>query len=107
MTELPTRQHHVLLIPVEGVIELLHSDLPINVEAVLKERSEGTYVALDFEVDGEPGGTVHFLTPDQGEPNFRARQAMIWLCNVHIVLDGNVGFTNVAPELVAAMVQDL
>lgn len=81
----------IFLIPLSGVYELILDRT--DVRAVLEERDTGVYVALNFEVDGVPGGVVHFLAREDAYENHRARRALADLCGAHVILTGDVAFT--------------
>jgi hypothetical protein len=97
---------HHLLIPTTGDLELLHTDN--SAQAILALYEGGTPVTLDFTVDGEPGGTVTFAVSNpHTETNPRAREALVWLTGVHLVIDGTAILTGVSPDLVAELVKDI
>ena len=98
---------HALLVSPEGLLEVLHSELDIDVRSYLEARGEGTYVALNIEVDGEPGGQVHFLADPTGEMNPRARDVLASLTGVHVILTGSVAFTGLSPERTVELVRDV
>ena len=99
--------HSLLLIPMEGDLELFNSDLPINVEATLLERSEGVAIHLDMYIDDESNGSLHFLIKPNDERNYRAERGVTFMTGMHIELTGNVAMLNAQPALVDALVREL
>jgi hypothetical protein len=94
----------IFVIPLTGVYELiLDRDDP---RAVLEERDTGTYVAMNFEVDSNPGGVVHFLVREDAYENHRARRALADLCGAHVILTGDVAFTGLDAVTVTSLVHD-
>jgi hypothetical protein len=97
---------HHLWIPPVGSIELVHTD--DTGEELLTRRTEGTVVRLHFKVDGEPGGVAYCCVSDPPQwANFRASNALAWLCGLNVEFNGPVVFSGVAPELVAELVRDI
>lgn len=99
--------NHLLLVPPEGLLQVLHSDLPIDARTYLEAEGQGAYVGLHIDADGQPGGVVHFLTSPTGPLNDRARQVLASLTGVHVILTGTVAFTGLEPARVAEMVRDV
>lgn len=99
--------HHCLLINPQGLLEVLHSDLPIEPVNYLADTEEGVYIALNISVDGHEGGQVHFVSDPHGSLNPRARDALASLTGVHVVLTGTVAFTGLEPAKVAELVREV
>ena len=100
--------HHILVIPMEGRAELIHAIVPVDTQQLLSEYgADGSFVSLAFEVDNQPGGRVSYMVQENGEENHRARRALAWLCDVHLVITGPAVFTDVDPALVTDLVKDL
>lgn len=97
---------HALLVPVQGVLELVQSDAPIDVEALLRERGVGNYFHTVLEVDTEPVGEAAFLVHQHSPENPRARAVLVHLTGVHMVLTGTVAFVDLDPEQVIAVLRD-
>lgn len=92
----------------EGRIDLLHGNDPIDVERMLGGYgAQGPYVSLAFEIDGEPGGRVCYMVGSIGDENPRARRALVWLCGVHLIVTGPTAFVDIDPALVSDLVRDL
>lgn len=101
--------HSLLFIPAdsEHAVELLHSDLPINVEAVLREHGEGAVIRLDMYVDDMENGSLHFLVHADDPRNERAEQAVVFMTGgMHIELTGNVCMLDSQPALIDHVVRE-
>lgn len=97
----------VLVVPPEGILEVLQSDKPINARAWLEDHGEGIYTSLDINIAGAQHGTVDFLVQEDGPMNSRAREVLASLTGVHVVLTGNVAFTGLHPDTVMELVQEV
>lgn len=87
--------------------ELLHAPHPIDTRTALEQRGEGAYARAAFEVDGQPGGVVHFLVNSHATPNDKASAVLVWLTGVWMRFHGPVAFTGLDPTLTNALVRDL
>lgn len=101
-----SNHRHALLVPVQGPLELVQSDAPIDLEALLRERGEGNYFHTVLEVDTEPIGEAAFLVRQDGPENPRARAVLAHLTGVHMILTGWVAFVDLDPEQVITVLRD-
>jgi hypothetical protein len=96
-----------LLIPTEGLLEVFETGGNLNPEQTLRNRDgDGTYIALRFETDDEWRG-LHMLLRDGAPVNHRARDTMVRLTGVHIVLTGTVILDNLPGTTVYGIVKEL
>jgi len=90
--------YHALLVAPDGLLEILHSDLPIDTRTYLEACEEGTYVGLAITVADGDTGKVEFLAQETGPLNPRAREVLASLTGVHVILTGTVAFTGLSSE---------
>ena len=81
--------NHALIVKPEGLLEVLHSDLPIDMRSYLT----GTVVEMAVTNDGDLPVTVFYAVDETGQANPRAREILASLAGVHVYLTGSVGFT--------------
>lgn len=106
---------HALMIPVEGLCEILHSDYPIDGPTFLrshiaKEGINGAHIStLTFPIlqDGEEECVLHFLRGPGMVSNPRARTALVQLTTVHMVITGPAIFVGLSPERTVQAMRDL
>lgn len=90
----------VLIVPVEGPLQVEASDLPIDVEALLRTMAEGAYV--DFGMEGHP--RMGFLLSEGPDVvNIYARSILAWLTGVHVVVTGPAVFSGLSDERLQAL----
>src|SRR4029077_6967341 len=101
-------RHTAVIISPEGVIQVLHSDLPVDVRSHLEAHAYGNYVTLTFHTtDPVTTGLVSFLQDPVGQTNPRARDALASLTGVHVALTGTVAFTGLTPEHLVRIVDQV
>jgi hypothetical protein len=93
---------HLLIVPPEGLLEVVHADRPIDVEATLRGRSHGVLVQV-----GHEHCTVAFLSDDAGRLNPRARVAFRMFTGVSMIFTGDVMFMNVEEQRMGEVVAAL
>lgn len=98
---------NTLIVPLSGDIELCNTATDGEVRDLLEQYSQGTFICLAFEVDGEPGGKVAYLVNPYEDPNERARRVLADLTGVHLVFTGTTAFIDLDAALVDAVVRDL
>lgn len=99
---------HILLIPPTGLLEVIHTDKQVDVEATLRARDgDGHYTSLVVEIDTDYKFTVDWMVNALGPVNERARRAFAMLAGVHVVFTGPVMFTDVHPDRVYQVVAEL
>lgn len=96
---------HVLLVSPQGLIEVLHSELPIDVRSYLTTHGDGEFVSLSFTSDYGQAGTVSFMADPVGPLNPRARDVLASLTGVHVILTGSVAFSGLTPDQVVEAVR--
>lgn len=82
---------HYLIVPPDGLLEVVHSDGLVDVVGALRTRTQGSYVCLRFSDEG----VAHWLHHDTGQINPRARQAVAILSGMHMIFTGPVIITGV------------
>lgn len=93
--------YHALVIAPSGLIQVLHSEHPIDIQSWLVVNGSlelgrlGEYVRLILWPHDDEPGEVHFLASNVHE-NGRARAVLASLTDVHIRLTGNVVFTGLS-----------
>src|SRR5262245_36744516 len=87
---------HALIVPVTGVLEVLHSDDPLDPEATLRTRCDncGPFTTVRFALAFGGEARAGFF-PVQPQTNHRARETLRILTGAHMVLTGPVIFTGV------------
>lgn len=96
-------EEHVLYVPPEGPVEVLHSSYPIDDIAFLRSRGvEASTVRLPIIKDGEPICVVVFGHGE--EENARVRKAIAHLTGVHVVFTGHAMIYGLNPEEIADVV---
>jgi len=89
--------HHALIINPLGLLEILHSDLPIDLHSYLSgDQHKVTSLAMTLEDGGQV--TAHYVADPTGQANPRAREVLASLAGVHVYLTGSVGFTGLTQE---------
>lgn len=97
---------HAILIPMQGLPMVAHSEVPIDAEALLREHQEsGALVHFTLQVDEVVSGRLVFLA--DGLENVQAREFLARLTGVHMVITGPAVFLGVDPEQVATFIRDL
>lgn len=83
---------HGLFVPIHGVMEVLHSEHPIDGRRYLRGKSEdGALVTFPIDVDGERDCELTFLTGPQDGPmpeNPRARAILAGFTGLHMKVTG-------------------
>lgn len=85
--------YHGLFIPSgDSLMEVLHSDLPIDAEAYVRtkaneDQKELRVLHFPIDVDGSRDCDLYFIN-DRIDPNSRAREVVSMLTGVHIVVTG-------------------
>jgi hypothetical protein len=105
---------HALMIPVEGLAEILHSEFPIDGPVYLRTHNAkagingGGISALTFPLlrDGDEEATLHFMRGPGMEANMRARAAVARLTGVHIVITGPAILVGLSPERTVQAMRD-
>jgi hypothetical protein len=96
--------HYYLLIPPEGLLEVL-AGRPINIEATLAARGgEGRLVSVVIEDDHEKVCRVSWFHSPTGAVNPRAREALVDLTDMHMIFTGPVLFHETEEERLGALV---
>lgn len=98
---------HALVVNTEGIMEVLHSTHPIDMDAWLTRRGEGVYASLAFRVaDTDETGRIHLLVNPTGDVNERAQAILARLSGAHMILTGTVAFTGLTVDQVLEIVRD-
>lgn len=95
---------NAVVIPVEGLLEVIAKSASYDPEVLLKARGEGVFTTLNFERDGDPM-VVHMLHNELGPVNHRAREAFALLGGPHVIFTGTVVFNDVPEEKVYELIQ--
>jgi hypothetical protein len=95
---------NVVMIPPDGLLEVWHSERPINARSWLEGHGTGKYVALNVIVGEDQPGRVEYLIADEGVLNERARNVLARLTGVHVVLLGNVVLTGLHPDTIMEVI---
>jgi len=93
---------HALIVPPEGLLELVHSYTRIQEEETLRLRSAGLLVTLTAEE-----GRAVWLHSEVGQLNPRAHRAWVHLTGTHIQFTGSVMFLDVDETRLGEIVADL
>lgn len=100
---MPNSGTHYLIVPPDGLLEVVHADGLVDVVGALRTRAQGSYVCLHFSDEG----VAHWLHADTGQINPRAREAVAMLSGMHMIFTGPVILTGVHEnqlgEVVAAL----
>lgn len=105
--------NHALVVTPSGLVEVLHSDLPIDIQTWLINRNAqdgyglGEYVWLTLFPHDDEQGEVHFIASNATHENHRAREVLARLTNVHILLTGNVAFTGLSEGRTFGIIRDI
>jgi hypothetical protein len=98
--------HSIALVPVTGVVSLMHSALPVDAKALLEtEGRKGRYVGFNLHLDGYEGEAGWLVTDPAGEENKRAREVMARLTGVHVMMYGTVVFLDLPPNEVVGLIR--
>lgn len=91
---------HVLLVAPTGIMEILHSDQPIDVKGWLERAAIGPcqYAELTLWPHDEVTASVIFLPGPDQPPNLRAREILVLLTGTHALFSGSVAFVGLAPQ---------
>lgn len=101
-------EHHYLLIPPNGLMEVFHAEEPIDVRTVLTNRGgHGSYFSMRFIVDGNPEARAEWFVNSTGPVNPRAREAFEYLTGVHMLFTDSLMLWGINPERVGEMVARL
>lgn len=96
-------QYAVLIPADETAVPFLvtfSSDSHIPIQGLLVENGgAGQYAEFKVDIDGNDDGKVCFYAGD-GEENHRARKALHWLTDVHMVIQGPAAFVDIPAGLV-------
>lgn len=98
---------NVLIIPPEGLMEVFHTDGQVDTKRALELRGKGVHVRIPFVINGEPRGTVEFLSCDTEPVNPRGREAMALLTEVHMIFTGPVLFEGIGTDKIMELVSML
>jgi len=99
--------HHALIVNPQGLLEILHSEFPIDLNSYLAGLDEKPVTQLAVTTDrGEPV-TVHYVADETGHANPRAREVLASLAGVHVYLTGSVGFTGLTPTHLMDLIADV
>lgn len=90
-------EHHALIIPVVGLMDVLHSNLEIEPRSWLEAHGGGTFVSIRINRDHHQVKVAYLLHPGD-PPNPRAIDVLARLTGVFIDLTGNVAFIGLEPE---------
>jgi hypothetical protein len=90
---------HALIVPPEGLLEIVHGNNPINIGATLRLRTDGVLVHVQH-----PKCTASYLVNDHGQLNPRARGAFQFMTGASMMFTGPVMFTEVDEHLVGEVV---
>lgn len=101
-----TTEQHILIIPRSGLVEVIHTDDDVDLNAILvaKNTEVGHLIRINVEVDGVPA-EVYYTTSDL--PNVRAQDVFHRLSGAYAVLTGAVIFKGLPHDLVYEFVRDL
>lgn len=98
-------ENHALIVPPTGLLEVVHSDVPIDpasVEATLRLRAEGVLATLHHA-----NCVASWLYDEHGSLNPRARVAFQMMTGANMMFMGPVVFTGADEHLVANVVAAL
>lgn len=99
---------HFVLVPTDGLIHLFHAEKPLNIEATLEANgAEGTYTVLAVESDGQWIGNVHWYVSSTTPVNSRARRALAYLGDIHLIFTGPVLFSELTERKAGEIVTEL
>jgi len=99
---------HLLLIPVTGLLEVIHVETHLSVPDTLVARGgTGALVIMDLTVDNWQVGQVVWMSDDTGQVNARAREAVVMLTGTYVIFTGPVMLSGVDPETVGRIVAAL
>lgn len=90
---------HVLIVPPDGLLEVVHTDHGINEEGTLRQRSEGNLVHLCFS-----GADVYWLHQNAGQVNPRAQIVLADLSGAHVIFTGTVIFEGIGEQALGEIV---
>ena len=89
--------YHALIIPTDGLMDVLHSDLEIEPRSWLEAHGQGTFVSIRINRDHHQVKVAYLLHPgDKANP--RAIDVLARLTGVFVDLTGNVAFIGMEPE---------
>ena len=96
---------HVLIIPVVGLLEVIHADQPIDAEATIRARL--TYPRGEFMRLTRGTVTMSWLSTPNGSLNQRAIEAFRMVSTAYFVLTGPVLFQGIEENLMGEIVANL
>lgn len=94
---------HLLIVPTEGLLEVIHADHRIDVLHVLSQRGDtGEFVRLSHGLV-----TASWFSSTHGRLNPRARSVFFTITKVHLIFTGTVIFDQVEERLMGEIVGNL
>lgn len=100
--------NHGLYVPVEGMIEVMHSSYPIDGRRIIRLKAEeagmdGAVATIPVDVDGDQDCELNFLAGRPDSPlaeNVRARAILVHVTTLHMKITGPAIFVGLTHERV-------
>lgn len=91
---------HYLIVPPEGLLEVIHADRPLDPEATIRTRcKQGHFIRLTAA-----GITASWMNSDSGQLNPRAQEAFAKASRAHLIFTGPVLFEGIEEALMGEIV---
>ena len=91
---------HYLIVPPEGLLEVIHADRPLDPEATIRTRcKQGEFIRL-----AAGGITASWMSSNFGQLNPRAREVFSRITHAHLIFTGPVLFEGIGEDLMGEIV---
>lgn len=92
----------ILIVPPDGLLEVVHTDHGIDEEGTLRARCDGRLVHLHFA-----GANVYWLHDEVGQVNPRARTVLERIAGANVIFTGSVIFEGISERELGEIVARL